>query len=459
VSQKDESPPQVKPDAGIPSHPLPQEDEEGLNLTQKLVKMRRERQELALRSNTEISNNSNVIISTNSNGETRTDEDDSEDIVDWVELAEILEAGNLDPLEGDDDDDITNATSVQDSERLYFEFFLQRPRDLVTMTLRSELIDSLSQTHGDTSDPRFVSALELLAKIFRSTTTSAATQAPLDIALTDIPHGHWKSITHAPYHYGGSLGTNEAGETVYTLGKMCFNMFKPGNLRVTVQNTMNSIEPVCRMDQAPSAAPWSLRRELALQGDESSSADDAGEQSQPQQEQLPNTMLATYDIAAALTIEPGQFKAPPGEVIPSPPRRLRATHVVKGFFLPDPNTPNRMTIWFTGGYLSPVLPPSPDGASGEEPPDPSLGTLDDWIGLFGAEHKRTWGEALGVLGAKLLLGASLPSGMEPDGTMSYTLHRPYGGHGRGYVDILYADHELFITKGNSGTIHAMVRDR
>jgi len=197
---------------------------------------------------------------------------------------------------------------------------------------------------------------------------------------------------------------------------------------------MNSIEPVCQMDQAPSAAPWSLRRELAMQGDP---------------EWQPNTTLKSYDIAAALTIEPGQFMAPPGETIPSPPRRLRATHVVRGFFLPDPDIPNRMTVWFTGGYLSPA------GAGSTY--DPSYGTLEDWVELFGAEHKRTWSEALGILGAKLLLGADLPDGMKPDGTLSYTLHRPYGGHGKGYVDIMYADNELLITKGHSGTIHAMIR--
>lgn len=314
-------------------------------------------------------------------------------------------------------------------EKVYFDYFAQSPRDLVTMTLRSELIDSLTSCNGDTSDPRFVSALELLSKIFKNTPTR-------DIARTDIMHGQWKAISHPPYHYGGRVGTNEAGETVYTLGKMCFNMFKPGNLRVTVQNTMNSIEPVCRMDQAPSAAPWGLRRELALQGDSDW--------------QL-NTTLKSYDVAAALTIEPGQFMASPGETIPSPPRRLRASHVVKGFFLPDPDTPNRMTVWFTGGYLSPVLP------HGSGAQDPSHGTLDDWVELFGAEHKRTWSEAFGVLGAKVLLGADLPDGMKPDGTMSYTLHRPFGGHGKGYVDILYADHELLITKGQSGSIHAMIR--
>eukprot|EP00546_Thalassionema_frauenfeldii_P003590 CAMPEP_0178935154 /NCGR_PEP_ID=MMETSP0786-20121207/24340_1 /TAXON_ID=186022 /ORGANISM="Thalassionema frauenfeldii, Strain CCMP 1798" /LENGTH=156 /DNA_ID=CAMNT_0020613175 /DNA_START=449 /DNA_END=920 /DNA_ORIENTATION=- len=134
----------------------------------------------------------------------------------------------------------------------------------------------------------------------------------------------------------------------------------------------------------------------------------------------------------------------------SPPHRLRALYKVKGYFLPDPEVPNRITVWFTGGHLTPASAPEKEVA------DLECGGLKEWMELFGAEHRRSWGESLGIMGAKLFLGAELPDGMETDGTMSYTLHRPYGGHGKGYVDILYADHEVLVTKGNSGTLHVMV---
>ena len=134
-----------------------------------------------------------------------------------------------------------------------------------------------------------------------------------------------------------------------------------------------------------------------------------------------------------MTIEPGQFEAKPNEVIPSPPRRLRALQTVRGYFLPDPETPNRLTVWFTGGQLAPVPPPDDDNGL----KDDNFGTLDEWIALFGAEHKKTWGESLSNLGAQLFLGAELPAGMEADGSMAYTLHRPFGGHGKGYVDVSF----------------------
>eukprot|EP00980_Cylindrotheca_fusiformis_P027237 scaffold19478_cov69-Cylindrotheca_fusiformis.AAC.1 len=57
--------------------------------------------------------------------------------------------------------------------------------------------------------------------------------------------------------------------------------------------------------------------------------------------------------------------------------------------------------------------------------------------------------------------------MNPDGSMTYSLSRPYGGHGKGYIDVsggrfprilvLYVDEGLFITRGNYGTIHVGIR--
>ena len=229
---------------------------------------------------------------------------------------------------------------------------------------------------------------------------------------------------------------NDRGDFVYTLGKMCFNMFKPGSVRVTLQHTMNHIEMVCRMDKLPTAAPWSLRRELALQ--------DPGTGS--------NTMLKSYDVVVALTIEPGAFAAGKNDVVPSPARRLKALQVASGYFLPDPETSNRLTVWFTGGYLAPAPVTAEDLANG-------YGGLDDWVEFFGAEYKRTWSEALSDMGAKLFLGAELPNEMDPTGKMEYTLHRPYGGHGKGHADVMYVDGELLITKGHSGSIHVLVAQK
>jgi len=131
--------------------------------------------------------------------------------------------------------------------------------------------------------------------------------------------------------------------------------------------------------------------------------------------------------------------------------------------LPDPNTPNRLTVWFTGGKLSPAPPPkdSTTKTMSDNDKDASLeyGGFEEWKAVFGGKHKRTWGESLRVMGAKLLLGAELPDGMDKDGTMKYSLHRPVGGHGSSYVDVLYLDKDLLITRGNRGTVHVMTQGR
>jgi hypothetical protein len=97
--------------------------------------------------------------------------------------------------------------------------------------------------------------------------------------------------------------------------------------------------------------------------------------------------------------------------------------------LQDPDVKNRLTVWFTGGKLSPVTPPESEAKD--------YGDFEEWKQVFATPRKSTWGESFKNMGAKLFLGAELPQGMESDGSMAYTLHRPYGGHGKGYVDVSY----------------------
>lgn len=391
---------------------------------------------------------------------------DSTNLLDWTEIAEILEAdsdsmnssvaevgseraGVVAPLSDNEiglqEDSSDSETSypfagmVTDKDTLLKQLFNSPPLEFVTRTVRSELISVLLQSNGDVTDKRFLSTLDVLSKIFKSSTS-------YNSSFSSALNGSWRSISRPSYHAAGCLGRNERGDFVYTLGKMCFNMFKPGNARVTVQETMNLIKPVGQSDNGPSAAPWSLRRELAAHEDPASR--------QPQA----FTKLKSYDIAIAMTVEPGQF-ASPYEVVVSPPCRLKAMQIIHGYFLPDTETPNRLSVWFTGGELTPVDPtPEEPGAAATVDSEERYGSRKEWIEYFGAEHKRTWGETLSVMGAKLFLGAELPEEMDPNGTMTYTLHRPYGGHGKAYADVLYVDDSVLITRGNSHTVHVMVAD-
>ena len=138
---------------------------------------------------------------------------------------------------------------------------------------------------------------------------------------------------------------------------------------------------------------------------------------------------------------------------------MRALMSVKGYVLPDPNTPNRLTVWFTGGKLSPARLPSEDGAETDDEDqaeynqsissaakapaaggggsnDDGYGGFEDWTAMFSkGKWRKSLGERARAMAAKLLLGADVPNKMEEDGHMEYTLHRPVGGHGKVYVDV------------------------
>lgn len=127
-------------------------------------------------------------------------------------------------------------------------------------------------------------------------------------------------------------------------------------------------------------------------------------------------------------------------VVPKPLRGLLTNH---GYCIPDPEVPNRLTVWFSGGSLEMAddydLPVWKELFDGRTLPDQDAGDM-----------ART-------LATRILLGATAPGTMSNDGTMSYTLHRPIGGHGKVFCDVVYADDVLQVTRGHNGTLHVCTR--
>lgn len=110
-----------------------------------------------------------------------------------------------------------------------------------------------------------------------------------------------------------------------------------------------------------------------------------------------------------------------------------------GFCVPDPATPNRISVWFTGGSIVPV-----DGTD----------AFAQWKELFDQSlaPRRDMAEFARVLAARILIGAQVPEGMSENGSMRYSFRRPIGGHGHVYCDVLYADDQFRILKGHHGSI-------
>jgi hypothetical protein len=153
-------------------------------------------------------------------------------------------------------------------------------------------------------------------------------------------------------------------------------------------------------------------------------------------------------IVVAFTIEPNQTRIgrqllPQEEakqdefVIDRPIRGIMTNY---GYVLPDPQVPNRLSIWFTGGTLE---------VNDEE------NDLEEWKRIFdeSAAPRRDMKAFARLLAAKVLLGAEASDGIEPDGSMCYTLRRPIGGHSSAFCDVLYLDDSLRIFRGHHGSLY------
>jgi hypothetical protein len=125
--------------------------------------------------------------------------------------------------------------NVQDEKDIYH--MISSPRQWVTRTLRSELIDALQSSQGDTKDKRFLSSLEILSRFYKSTGRDARanpwctrkvsdesngygynggeTGGPL---ASDLLEGSWVNMSRP--NYVECLGKNKENEFMYTLGRM-----------------------------------------------------------------------------------------------------------------------------------------------------------------------------------------------------------------------------------------------
>lgn len=171
----------------------------------------------------------------------------------------------------------------------------------------------------------------------------------------------------------------------------------------------------------------------------------------------------------AFTIEANQTRSgatadeadhnPGGEyVVRKPIRALLTNH---GYCVPDPETPNRLSVWFSGGALELHEDDGSDEVQGSSTSDsessggrPSS-SLKAWRELFDPSKapSRDLRQFARVLAARVLLGAHLSDTMTDDGTLSYTLHRPIGGHGQVFVDVIYGDADFRVVRGHHGCVY------
>jgi len=430
---------------------------------------------------------------------------------------------------------------------------------------KAEALEAIRSTHGDTSNPRFVAALKSLTSLYRGMKNQPG--AKQDVS-SDF-EGQWTMLSRPNFRDG--LGQNRRGDFVYTLGRMAFGMFRPTELRCSIQRILNTTTFVGPDDDLPESVPRTLRKEIQDLRDairQSGTTDVTADGSQA-------PILRTYDIEVEFSIEPKDeddvitskgrrlSSASSSDSLSShssehsysaPSKPLRAKMITNGYLLPDPKDKDRLTVWFTGGTIVPVretgeeeaekrkrkkkatkkkhsnkdkteggqslssikesvcdrcenscplllhecrrenkqcplhgqkklsreyrhkmkarvqkyVRPKSYGIYVPHKTGLSVGDMVDapfdseWEDIFATEatwKNKSWGESAKLLAAKMLLGADLPDRMEDDGSMSYSLHRPIGGHGTTFVDVLYLDEDLRITRGNAGSVFVQVKQK
>ena len=153
-------------------------------------------------------------------------------------------------------------------------------------------------------------------------------------------------------------------------------------------------------------------------------------------------LFVICSIVTAFTIEP-HLPAHPTAPNKDVRRPIRGLMTTKGYTLPDPEVPNRHSVWITGGRIQP----------NDDPVDQS-----EWKRQFGLNPPRhSMGEKAKLLAVKMLMGATLPTSVNEDGSLEYEFTRPLGGHGVAYVDSLYVDNSLRIVRGHRGTVFVFSR--
>lgn len=297
-------------------------------------------------------------------------------------------------------------------------------RSLKLSEARDSLLQTLAVTQGDVDSPQFQAALKPLLQAFARQGCDTRGNS-MELTNHSI-QGQWLTLSKPSYF--ANLGENENGDPLYTMGRMSFDMFSPTHLVCSLQGNFNPVEVVSDDERQAilQTVPKSLREEV-----ESGS-----------------TILRTYHIQAAFTIEPANSL---GDIIDDENhpnkdvhRPIRGVMTTFGYSLPDPTVDNRHSIWFTGGRIEPNA--SPEDALA-------------WMKLF-AKHppQHTFGEKAKLLAVKFLMGATVPDGVNPnDGSMEYTFTRPLGGHGMAYIDVVYLDDSLRIVRGHRGTIMVFSR--
>lgn len=118
---------------------------------------------------------------------------------------------------------------------------MQTPRDIHRIPeLKANLVQLLRRHNGDTTSFEFHSLVNTLGEFYSEQGTDQRWTAA-NGAKTFNLDGTWLALSKSDFT--GSIGKNEKGEFLFTLGRVAFDMFRPTGLLCSIQGVFNVISP------------------------------------------------------------------------------------------------------------------------------------------------------------------------------------------------------------------------
>ncbi|CAB9519540.1 PAP_fibrillin [Seminavis robusta] len=237
-----------------------------------------------------------------------------------------------------------------------------------------------------------------------------------DAAMSPFLEGSFVSLTRP--EFPGRLKQEPGKEHLdqYTLGRMSFNIFQPGKLVCTVNSTQNDLI----------LAP-AKQEESDKENQNNDSSD--GE-----------SRTYTYPLSTNIIIhtEKGDF-----------PACLRMEALCSS----DKQPKNRLGVTFVGGTLMP----------GEKVRSDPI-QLDQWKEVFGgayekAEAERSYISSFMQYLFKWMFQLSTPTDEQALASESCSVSFEMKRCPHGYLDVMYLDEDLRITRGNRGTVVIVERKK
>jgi hypothetical protein len=117
-----------------------------------------------------------------------------------------------------------------------------KPQSAVLQQARENLLYQLAVSRGETDSPAFLDCLSILEQQYNANLASES----VDYSYAEHV-GTWLTLTKPTFF--GCLGDNDAGDPMYSLGRMTFDMFTPSALICSLQGNFNTVHPVTEVPE------------------------------------------------------------------------------------------------------------------------------------------------------------------------------------------------------------------